>query len=93
MTELDPARVKELLASVKASVGLAEYWNNIDELPDKPDLASAWLASIDHIAALEATSRALAAKLEECGPYLPHGSVRDELDALIAVLKSSEREG
>ena len=43
-----------------------------------------------HIAALEATSRALAAKLEECGPYLPHGSVRVELDALIAVLKETK---
>ena len=48
------------------------------------------LDATDHIAALETTSRALAAKLEECGPYLPHGSVRDELDALIAVLKETK---
>ena len=48
------------------------------------------IPEIKHIAALETASRALVAKLEECGPYLPHGSVRNELDALIAVLKSSE---
>ena len=99
MTELDPARVKELLA--KATQDLCEQGSRVlqrierlEALSDlqalAPALTTAWLASLDHIAALETPSRALVAKLEECGPYLPHGSVRVELDALIAVLKSSE---
>ena len=101
MTELDPARVKELLASLDdrspvANCEVNHYklyaneaaWAKLKELG--PDLATAWLASQEHIAALETTSRKLAAKLEECGPYLPHGSVRVELDALIAVLKETK---
>ena len=80
MTELD-----DILAAREA--GTMDSAGTIEDLVDLID------ASQEHIAALETTSRALAAKLEECGPYLPHGSIRAELDALIAVLKSSEKEG
>ena len=94
MTELDPARVKD--------------WLRLDNEcyleAQATDLATAWLASLDHIAAFETASRALAAKLEECEVHIsraiaffdnhrqpykrPH--YRDELDALIAVLEETK---
>ena len=79
MTELDPARVKELIANWDS-----ELW------VIAPELAAGWLASQKHITALETASRALVAKLNACPDFWNY---RDELDALIAVLKSSEREG
>ena len=128
MTELDPARIKELLADAthgewvaegfsvvvphrsvlsaypnpKRSVAdsFREAYSNAELAALSPDLATAWLASQERIAALEIASRALVAKLVNApdrfestyNTYIkPYFS--NELDALIAVLKSSEGEG